>query len=100
MDQLYYDNFADEVVTSVDEIAPPERYIRVHCGDNVFIEKWNVGNYTFLEIAYSQTDIELGMVNSIRRRVAEDNDAKLQYMTDWTVTADHYKKMRGAVNDM
>ena len=40
MTQLYYDNFADEVVTEIDEFAPPERYIRVHCGSDVFIEKW------------------------------------------------------------
>lgn len=100
MISLYYDNFADEVVTDIDEIAPPERYIRVHCGNNVFIEKWFVGNDEFIDIAYTPFDRKNGLVYSIRSAIEENHSVRLQYITDWTVTADHYKKMRGAVNDL
>lgn len=97
MTQLYYDNFEDEVVTKIDEIAPPERYIRVHCGSDVFIEKWFVGNNKYLDITYTQFDRKNGLVYSIRRTIEENHNIHLQYITDWTVTAEHYKKMKKAV---
>ncbi len=105
MAQLYYDNFADEVVTEIDEIAPPERYIRVHCGSDVFIEKWAVdsgsGNYTclyhYLEVAYTSADRENGLVAGIRHDMEDKYKVHLTYMTDWTVTPEHYKKMEKAV---
>ena len=97
MTQLYYDNFADEVVTEIDEIAPPERYIRIHCGSDVFIEKWFVGQGKYLDIAYTPFDRENGLVNAIRQSVAEEYKANLLYMTDWTVTAEHYKKMESSL---
>ena len=104
MTQLYYDNFADEVVTEIDEIAPPERYIRIHCGSDVFIEKWVVdgegGNYQclyhYLDIVYSPHDRENGVVNAIRRNMEERYNVHLIYITDWTVPEEHYKKMKGA----
>lgn len=102
MPQLYYDTFANEVVTDTDEIAPPERYIRVHCShvDNgVFIEKWSIGNGKFLDIAYTRSDRGLGMENEIRRCVAKIHNANLQYITDWTVPLEHYKKMKEAENE-
>lgn len=100
MSQLYYDVFANEVVSDIDEIAPPERYIRVHCGaSDVFIEKWSVGNGKFLNIAYTRSDRGLGMENEIRRCVAEIHNASLQYITDWTVPPEHYKKMQEAENE-
>lgn len=97
MTQLYYDTFSDEVVTDIDEIAPPERYIRVHCGNNVFIEKWFVGNKKFIDVAYTPFDRKNGFDYSIRRTMEEDHNVQLQYMTDWTVSEDHYKKMEKAV---
>ena len=54
--QLYWDNFADEVVTEIDAIAPPERYVRVHCGSDVFIEQWFVGDDRYLDVAYTVFD--------------------------------------------
>lgn len=100
MTQLYYDVFADEVVTDIDEIAPPERYIRIHCGiDNIFIEKWSVGNGSFLDIAYTQFDRDQAVENLIRRFVAGTHNVRLQYITDWTVPPEHYKNMQEAEND-
>lgn len=96
MTQLYYDTFADEVVTDINEFAPPERYIRVHCGSDVFIEKWSVGNGKFLNIVYTRFDREQGFVYLIRREQAEKHNVNLQFITDWTVTSEHYKKMKGS----
>lgn len=93
MAQLYYDNFTDEVVTDIDELAPPERYIRVHCGNNMFIEKWFVGNNNFIDVTYTPFDRKNGFVYSIRWEIAEKHNVRLQYMTDWTVTEEHYKTM-------
>lgn len=93
MRQLYYDNFDNEVVTEIDEIAPPERYIRVHCGNDVFIEKWFVGDNKFIDVAYTQFDRKNGFDNSIRRAIAENHNVQLGYITDWTVTKEHYNKM-------
>lgn len=103
MTQLYYDNFADEVVTEIDEIAPPERYIRIHCGSDVFIEKWAVGDaggsyqclYPYLDIAYTSFDRKNGFDYSIRRIMEEKHNVQLRYITDWTVPKEHYKKMKG-----
>lgn len=99
MTQLYYDTFADEVVTEIDTIAPPERYIRVYCGNNgTFKEKWIVGSNKYLDIAYTSRDRKNGLVNSIRRSVADRYNARLQYITEWTVPPDHYKKMKESIN--
>jgi len=92
--EYYWDCFEEEVTTTIEDIAPPERYIRLHQGEtDVFIERWYVGNYSFLNVAYSQFDRENGRVYGIRKRVAEENDVTLQYMTDWTVTKEHFKRM-------
>ena len=99
MMQLYYDNFADEVVTEIDEIAPSERYIRVHCGSDVFIEKWSVGDNKYLDIAYTPFDRKNGFEYSIRRTMEENHNVRLQYITDWTVPKEHYKKMEKAVRN-
>ena len=107
MTQLYYDNFANTVVTEIDEIAPPERYIKVHCGSDIFIEKWTVdgvgGNYQclyhYLEITYTSIDRKSGSEYSIRRTMEEKHNVRLRYMTDWTVPEEHYKKMEKAVQN-
>lgn len=99
MTQLYYDNFTNEVTTVIEEIAPPERYIRVHCGscEGVFIEKWSVENNRFIDVAYTRIDRKQGFVNGIRRTIAEKNNVSLHYMTDWTVPEYHYMKMKQAL---
>lgn len=97
--QLYYDNFTGEVTRKIDEIAPPERYIRVHCGSGVFIEKWFVGDDRYLDIAYTSFDRKNGFVYSIRRVMEEKHNVRLLYMTDWTVTKEHYKKIKEAENE-
>ena len=106
MTQLYWDTFADEVVTEIDTIAPPERYVRVHCGSDVFIEKWSVGGagggyqslYHYLDIAYTPADREKGLVNEIRCDREKQYKVHLACMTDWTVPKEHYKKMRDSLN--
>lgn len=94
MTQLYYDNFTDEVVAKIDEMAPPERFIKIHCGNDVFIEKWCVGGNKRINVAYTQFDRKQGFVDSIRKTVAENHNVRLLYITDWTVTTEHYKKMK------
>lgn len=93
MSQLYYDSFADEVVTEIDEITPPERYIRVHRGCDVFIEKWCVGDGRYLDIAYTPFDRKNHFDYSIRNTMEKNHNVRLQYITDWTVPEEHYKKM-------
>lgn len=97
--QLYYDNFTGEVTRKIDEIAPPERYIRVHCGNDMFIEKWSVGDNRFIDVAYTPFDRKEGFVYSIRKAMEEKHNVRLSYMTDWTVTEEHYKKMEEAVEN-
>ena len=108
MTQSYWDNFADEVVTEIDPIAPPERYIRVHCGSDVFIEKWSVSDvggsyqslYHYLDVAYTPMDREKGLVNAIRHDLEEQYKVHLACMTDWAVPEDHYKKMKDSLEDV
>ena len=99
MTQLYWDNFDGRVVTEINEIAPPERYIRVHCGSDIFIEKWFVGADKYLDIAYTSFDRKNGFDHSIRRVMEEHHNVQLQYITDWTVPEEHYKKMEKAMRN-
>ena len=99
MSQLYYDNFAYKVVTDTDEIAPPERYIRVHCGCDVFIEKWCVGDNRYLDIAYTPFDRKNHFDYSIRNTMEKNHNVRLQYITDWTVPEEHYKKMLDSLGE-
>ena len=99
MAQLYYDTFADEVVTEIDTIAPPERYIWVYCGKvGAFKERWSIGNSKYLDIAYTSADRENGLVDSIRQSVADNYKVNLGYITDWIVPPEHYKKMKESIN--
>lgn len=107
MKQLYWDNFADEIVTEIDTIAPPERYVRVHCGSTIFKEKWSVSGdsgsyqclYPYLDIAYTPEERENGLVAGIRRNMEEQYKVHLACMTDWTVPITHYKKMENSLGD-
>lgn len=44
VDQMFYDVFAKEYVLDRDEIAPPERYIPIVKGTELYIESWCVNN--------------------------------------------------------
>jgi hypothetical protein len=107
MKQIYWDNFADEVVTEIDTIAPPERYVRIHCGSTIFKEKWSVdgagGNYQclyhYLDIAYTPEERENRLVSAIRHNMEDRHKVHLVCMTDWTVPITHYKKMENSLGD-
>lgn len=93
----YYDTFSDEVVTEIDTIAPPERYIKIHEGSDVFIEKWFLGDNKYLDVAYTPYDRAHGFDVSIRNCLEINHEVSLLYMTDWTVTKEHYKKVVASV---
>ena len=92
MAQLYYDNFEDIVVDEIDDIAPPERYIRLHCGTSIFIERWTTDNGRLLEVAYTKYDRQNGLVYRIRRNQEDRYKVKLVNMVDWFVPKDHYRR--------
>lgn len=94
---IYWDNFANEATTERDVFAPPERYINIHCGDEEYIEKWFVGKTGLLILTYTVEDFRAGKTWDIRTALAEKNDVRLLYMTDWTVPMEHYKKLQRCV---
>lgn len=88
MDIIYYDKFTNEYTRERDEIAPPERYLKTLRGtDGIYIETWVVNNNenTLLNVAYTEMDLELGMVNKIRRSMENENNCKLSYMLRWSI---------------
>lgn len=92
--RLYWDTFADRMITEKDEFAPPERYIAYHCGEDLFIEKWYVGNNQYLEISYTEFDYENGLVGDIRKHLADRNNVKLSRLTEWTIPEKQYRKIQ------
>lgn len=97
--QLYFDTFSNSCVYKTEDIAPPERYIRVHCGKDIFIEKWRCNNGQYVNVAYTTFERSRGYDGLNRRRVQLNNNVKLSYITDWTVTEEHYKKMKKAASE-
>lgn len=94
---LYWDNFANAVVTDIEEIAPPERYTQVIEGANeTFIEKWSCGNGLYLDIAYTKFERKMGLENRKRHIMAEEHGVKLLYIERWTVPKDHYERIKEA----
>ena len=91
----YWDKFTDSIVTEVEDIAPPERYIRLHKGpnDSLYIETWYVGGRRYLSFSYSQFDKDGELVDRIRHFYAKENDVDLLYMTDWTVPEDYFNQL-------
>lgn len=58
IDQMFYDVFAKEYVLDREEIAPPERYIPIFKGTNLYIETWCVNKDPMerLNIAFFEED--------------------------------------------
>lgn len=99
--QIYWDNFANEVVTEIEDIAPPERYIRLYCGNisDVFIEKWYIDSNKYVDVAYSTFARNNGYVWMTRKEVEEFNKIRLSYIVNWTVPEEHYKKLMASLED-
>lgn len=91
----YWDKFTDSIVTEIEDIAPPERYIRLHKSpdDRIYIEKWYVGGHRYLSFSYTQGERDLELVDRIRNLYARENDVDLLYMVDWTVPEDYFNQL-------
>ena len=78
---MYYDWFTNTYVSQYryerDTVAPPERYLKTIRGKDTYLEHYDVskalGEDMRLDIAYSDMDVELKMVNRIRFDIAEQN---------------------------
>lgn len=84
MDNYYWDNFANEVTKDIDIIAPPERYTKIHCGDDVFVELWLVRSkigkpiyFPLLDIAYTKTERDSGLIYQIRDDASKQHNVTL-----------------------
>lgn len=56
--EIFYDVFAKEYILDREEIAPPERYIPIVRGTNLYIESWcaNRDPQNILSIAFLEND--------------------------------------------
>lgn len=96
--KMYYDAFANEYTLEREEIAPPERYLETLRGDDIYIEKWSIGNGLFIDVAYSQYDVDNWYVNKIRHSQEQKHNCILSHMMRWTIPAvkfDEYVKRFG-----
>ena len=100
---MYYDSFADEFCLPSQEdrvIAPPERFLRVYRGVDVFIETWAVSTETNktgslrLDFAYSKEDRMRGWgwIDTLRDSHAQKYNCKLGRMLCWTIPKDMFDK--------
>lgn len=91
----YWDKFTDSIVTEIEDIAPPERYIRLHKGanDGIYIEKWYIGNRRYLSISYTQAERDMELVDRIRNFYAIKHGVDLLYMVDWIVPEDYFNQL-------
>ena len=85
--KMYYDEFANEYTLEREETAPPERYLETLRGDDVYIENWSIGNGLFIEVAYSQYDVDNRYVNRIRHSQEQTYNCRLSRMIRWTIPA-------------
>ena len=82
---MYYDEFTNEYVSKekveADVNAPPERYLLTVRGfDGVYVETYE-NNGEWLDIAYSEADLEMGLVNIIRFSEAERHEWETKFQT-------------------
>ena len=85
IDEMYYDAFANEYVSKekaeADKCAPPERYLLTLRGvDGVYVETYE-NNGERLDIAYTEADLQYGVVNQIRFGEAERHGWRTQFQT-------------------
>ena len=99
--QLYWDNFADEVITETEDIAPPERYTRLYCGttSDLYVEKWQTNDGRYIQVAYGTFARKRGLVWLARKDVEETNNIRLSVLTEWTVPEEHYKKFIDSLSE-
>lgn len=90
IDQMFYDVFAKEYVLDREEIAPPERYIPIVRGANLYIESWcvNCVNHNLqnvLNIAFSENDyLDAAIHSMIVETKCRDYDCMLTRLRDIT----------------
>lgn len=98
-DKIYYDSFTNEYCSEEDleTIAPPERYLPTFRGDEVYVEVYEAEGLR-LDIAYTEFDIQEGMVNRVRFAVARRHGFPLNIanMVRWTIPSkkfdEYYKR--------
>lgn len=97
LDVMYYDVFADEYTLELSPYAPPERYIKTICGDDIYIETWLVDKNTknldtsdLLDVAYSQDDRDNNRENIIRNDMQDKYDVCLRHIIRWVIPKDKF----------
>lgn len=78
--EIFYDVFAKEYVLDREEIAPPERYMLIVRGTNLYIESWCVNNdpMEILNIAFLEEDYcDPTMHSMIIENTCKKNDCLL-----------------------
>ena len=102
---MYYDAFANEYCLPSQEelnMGPPERYIKTHKGDDLYIEHWIVSGSRLgdrLDIAYRMEDYRSREeVTRIKRMTQVQHGIRLSQLISWTIPAvkfDEYVEMFG-----
>ena len=96
---MFYDSFTDEFCLPSREdriIAPPERYVPVIRGFDIYVETWMVDHPPLrrLDFAYTKEDREHGWawVEKRRNSLARLYKCTLTQMISWTIPADVFDK--------
>lgn len=78
---MYWDYFKNIYVDKKETIAPPERYLPIICGENMYIETWKVADNQYLDIAYKTRD----EVHSARNAMCNKHNCQLRDMVMWII---------------
>ena len=80
--KMFYDYFTNEYVLRPENDEPPERYLltmRSPCS-RVYTERYKSGQL-YLDVAYTQAELDAGLVNRIRFAIARENNYQIETAT-------------------
>lgn len=99
--KIYYDTFEYRYIKETETSAPPERYIPIYRGDvsDVYIEQWYVGNGMYLNVAYSQFEVDNHLVVPFREKISQQHRCYLMYLKSKTIPPELFNDYLSCLED-
>ena len=91
-DVVLYDYFRGVLCLEKDGFAPPERYLKIFRGDDVYIETYDVGDSRRISISFTKEEVEKGLTRC-KREAAMGNGYTNSNLVSMTFPSDEFDKV-------
>lgn len=79
--------------TALNFLAPEMYHYYSENNKDMFTETWCVGENEYIDVSYTQIDIESNLVNNIRENMFKKNNTEPLFLKEFSVPTEIYKKV-------